>query len=96
MAEAKKQTIVMTCSIIACVVTLITCGTLIGGMKMEVVHHKEEISSLVGKVDALTLDTHAIKEEQSFLKGVVSTQLENIQTSVVKIEKQVDDLMRAD
>jgi hypothetical protein len=96
MAETKKQTIIMTCSIVGCIVTLITCGVLIGGMKTEVVHLKEDSVSLTKELKILRDDTHAIKEEQSFMKGVVSTQLNNIQTEVTKIGKQVDDLIRAD
>jgi hypothetical protein len=98
MAEAKKQTIIMTCSIVACVVTLITCGVLIGGMKTEVVHQKEDILTLAEKVESLTADTHTIKEEQSFLKGVVSTQLKTLsegqsemKDAIIRVDKRIDE-----
>lgn len=91
MAESKKQAVVMTCSIIACVVTLITCGTLIGGMKTEVVHLKQDTAKIVIRLEELSGRQTGMETKQAFLEGVVSTQLTNIQTSVTKIEKRVDD-----
>jgi hypothetical protein len=91
MAEARKQTIVMVCSIVACVVTLLTCGVLIGGMKTEVVHLAEDTAELFSKFDIIDTRQTGMETKQAFLEGVVSTQLTNIQASVTKIEKRVDD-----
>ncbi len=91
MAESRKQTIVMTCSIIACVVTLITCGTLIGGMKTEVMHLKEDTAKISMKLESMDSRQAGMETKQAFLEGVVSTQLTNIQASVTKIENRVDD-----
>ena len=90
MAEAKKNTIVMACSVIGCIVTLITCGTLIGNMQSEVHHLKQRSTVTIEKLEALEKTQSAMKEKQAFLEGVVSTQLKNIQASVAKIEKRVD------
>lgn len=91
MAESKKQTVVMTCSIVGCIVTLITCGVLIGGMKTEVVHLKEDSAEMFSKFKVMDTRQTGMETKQAFLEGVVSTQLTNIQTSVTKIEKRVDD-----
>ncbi|MCK5016011.1 MAG: hypothetical protein KAS32_02975 [Candidatus Peribacteraceae bacterium] len=90
MAETRKQTIVMMCSIVGCIVTLITCGTLIGGMKTDVVHLKAETVKMCSKLDSIETRQDGMATKQAFLEGVVSTQLSNIQTSVNKIEKRVD------
>ncbi len=94
MAEHKKNFIVIGCSIIGCIVTLLTCGTLIGNVQGEVRGLVKGQGEIKKDVKALTTNQAEMKSEQSYLKGVVSTKLDTIQTSVGNMERQIDDLMR--
>ena len=96
MPDAKKSIIIITCSIVGCVVTLLTCGVLIGGMKTDVVRLKSDTNEVFTKLEVIDTRQNGMETKQAFLEGVVSTQLTNIQTTVSKMEKQVDDLIRAD
>jgi hypothetical protein len=78
MAESKKQTVIMTCSIVGCIVTLITCGVLIGGMKTEVVHLKEGQKEAFDKLQIIEDKQTGMETKQAFLEGVVSTKLDNL------------------
>jgi len=96
MPDAKKSIIIITCSIVGCVVTLLTCGVLIGGMKTEVVHLKADSTEVHGKLSGIETRQTNMETEQAFLKGVVVTKLDSIQGTVNKMQVQVDDLMRAE
>jgi len=96
MPESKKNSIVVACSVVGCVVTLITCGTLIGNMQGKQDATARTVQKIEAKVNHLAESQSVMKEEQSYLKGVVSTKLDTIQGVVQKMEKKVDDLMRAD
>lgn len=96
MAESKKQTIVMMCSVIGCIVTLITCGVLIGSVQAKVEGHDETIKSIVKAQNTTEHDISLMKEESAFLKGVVTTQLTSIQSEVTEIKLQVNELTRVD
>ncbi len=90
MGESKKQTVILTCSIIACVVTLITCGTLIGGMRTEVVHLQKDTSTIYIKLDSLAEKQGVMETKQAFLEGVMSTKLDNIKEQVQKLSQQME------
>lgn len=96
MPDAKKSAIVIICSIVGCIVTLLTCGTLIGNMQGDVRGIITDVKDLKRSDDQKTIDITDMKEKQAFLEGVVSTQLSNIQSTVSRMEKQVDDLIRAE
>ena len=96
MAERTKNGIIITCAIVACIVTLLTCGTLIGGMRTEVTQLKNETIDHKAKLESVDTRQTNMETKQAFLEGVVSTRLETIQASVTKIEKRVDDLVRAE
>ncbi len=94
MAEYKKNFVLMICSVVGCVVTLLTCGMLIGSVQGEVKGLVKGQGEIKKDVKVLTTNQIDMKTKQAFLEGVVSTKLDTIQTSVSKMEKQVDDLMR--
>lgn len=96
MAEARRNTVVIICSMVGCIVTLLTCGTLIGNIQGDVRGLSEDATMLKNDVKTLSAVQTDMKSRQSYLEGVVSTKLDTIQTSVAKMEKQVDDLIRAD
>jgi len=96
MADNKKQTIIMTCAIVACIVTLITCGTLIGGAKSDIAHQTESLNKVTQNQDLLFRRMSTIETDQAFEKGVVKTQLETHGTALVRIEKKLDDLVKVD
>ena len=91
MAESKKNGIIVMCSVIACIVTLITCGVLIGNMQGTQKAQGEAVSGLVNDVKKLTANQTEMKSEQSYLKGVVSTKLDNLYAAVTRIETQVNE-----
>jgi hypothetical protein len=96
MADSRKQTVIMTCSIVACIVTLITCGTLIGGAKSDIAHLTEGIEK-VSQSQQIVVDRVSDLETQSaFQKGVVQTQLTVQGQAIVRIEKKLDDLVMVD
>ena len=94
MAEHKKNFIVIGCSIIGCIVTLLTCGTLIGNVQGDVRGLVTGQKALQVDVKVLTTNQSNMESKQAYLEGVVSTKLDTIQTSVGNMEKQIDDLMR--
>lgn len=94
MADARKNMIVIGCSIVACIVTLLTCGVLIGNIQAQVVGLVTDQDSLKTDVKTLSVSHTEMKSKQAYLEGVVSTKLDNIQLTVSKMEKQVDDLIR--
>ena len=96
MADSKKNSIIMLCSIVACVVTLLTCGTLIGNMQGTQKATSKAIGTLQIDVKHLSEGHANMKSKQAYLEGVVSTKLDIIQSTVLKMGLQVDDLMRAD
>lgn len=96
MADNKKQTIMMTCAIVACVVTLITCGTLIGGAKSDISHTNEAIKELAEGYKSVTTRVSSIETDQAFEKGVVQTQLSTQGAAIIRIEKKLDDLVGVD
>ena len=91
MAESKKNSIIVMCSLVACIVTLITCGVLIGNMQGTQKAQGNAVVSLVQDVKKLTTNQTAMKSEQSYLKGVVSTKLDNLYAAVTRIETQVNE-----
>jgi predicted nucleic acid-binding Zn-ribbon protein len=60
-------------------------------MKTEVQHLKDDTTTLNEKLVVIDRRQTGMETKQAFLEGVVSTQLDNIQKSVTKIEKRVDD-----
>jgi len=96
MADSKKNTIVVMCSIVGCIMTLLTCGVLIGNIQANDQTQTEQITKTADKVEAIYADVSSIKEEQAFQKGVVSTQLGVHGTALVRIEKKLDDLAKVD
>ncbi len=91
MAESKKNSIVVLCSVIGCIVTLITCGVLIGNMQGTQKAQGKVVSGIVEDVKKITDNQTEMKSEQSYLKGVVSTKLDSLYAIVTRIEKQVDE-----
>jgi len=91
MAESKKNGIIVMCSVIGCIVTLITCGVLIGNMQGTQKAQGKAVTGLVDDVKKLTANQTEMKSEQSYLKGVVSTKLDNLYVVVTRIEKRVDE-----
>ena len=96
MAEAKKNSIVVMCSVIGCIVTLITCGTLIGNMQGTQKATMVTVQKIEKQVEHLAQSQSTMESKQAYLEGVVSTKLDTIQTTVMKMGLQVDDLIRAD
>jgi low affinity Fe/Cu permease len=96
MADGKRQTIMMTCAIVACIVTLITCGTLIGGAKSDISNMAAGISEISQSQKAITGRVVTIETDSAFQKGVVQTQLKTQGLAIVRIEKKLDDLIRVD
>jgi hypothetical protein len=96
MADGKKQTITMVCTIVACVVTLITCGTLIGGAKADISHVTEGMQDVSDSYKTIVGRVNAIETDTAFQKGVVQTQLTTQGLAIVRIEKKLDDLIKVD
>lgn len=96
MADSKKNSIVVLCSVIGCVVTLITCGVLIGNMQGKQDATSKTVQKIEADVKQLTVMQSSMESKQAYLEGVVSTKLDTIQSTVTKMGLQVDDLMRAD
>ena len=94
MAEAKRNSIVVACAVVGCIVTLLTCGTLIGNVQGDVRGLIKDMGTIETNYDAMATKQASMESKQAYLEGVVSTKLDSIQTSVSKMEKQVDDLMR--
>ncbi len=94
MAEARKNTIVVACSIVACIVTLLTCGTLIGNIQGAVSGLSKDVVALEEGLTSVSDAQTDMKAKQAYLEGVVSTKLDTIQSTVTKMGHQVDDLMR--
>jgi hypothetical protein len=96
MADYKKNGVIVACSVVGCIVTLLTCGVLIGNTQGDVKNLLKDTKILKTDVKALSESQTDMKAKQAYLEGVVSTKLDTIQVSVSKMEKQVDDLIRAD
>jgi hypothetical protein len=96
MPDNKKQTVIMTCAIVACIVTLITCGTLIGGAKADISHLSEGMAEISNGQKEVIGRVSTIETDQAFQKGVVQTQLTTQGLAIVRIEKKLDDLVRVD
>ena len=96
MADNKKQTIMMTCAIVACIVTLITCGTLIGGAKADITHLTEGIKEVRESQKKVINRVSGLETSSAFQKGVVQTQLTTQGLAIVRIEKKLDDLVKVD
>lgn len=96
MAESKKNTIVTACSVVGCIVTLLTCGVLIGNIQANDHNQDKLISEVADGLKAVSTDVGQIKEDQAFQKGVVSTQLTTQGAAIVRIEQKLDDLVKVD
>lgn len=96
MAEKKQHYIVIACSVIGCIVTLLTCGIVMGRVQSNVIHNANEIMSISEKMDKTISAVSEIKEEQAFQRGVVNTQLTTQGAAIVRIEKKLDDLVKVD
>ena len=96
MADSKKNNIVVMCSLVGCIVTLITCGVLIGNMQGKQDATSTTVEKIEVDVKALTANQSTMQSKQAYLEGVVSTKLDTIQSTVTKMGLQVDDLMRVD
>ena len=96
MAEAKRNMIVVGCAIVGCIVTLLTCGVLIGNVQGTMDGMVGDVQVLQTDVKAMAINQTDMKSKQAYLEGVVSTKLDTIQTTVTKMGLQVDDLIRAD
>ncbi len=94
MPDHRKNLMIVGCAVIGCIVTLITCGTLIGNIQGDVRGLVKQADTIEADVKTLSTNQTDMKEKQAFLEGVVSTKLDSIQASVSKMEKQVDDLIR--
>ena len=94
MAEHRRNLMVVGCAVIGCIVTLITCGTLIGNIQGDVRGLVKQTTAIESDVKALSSNQADMKQKQAYLEGVVSTKLDSIQASVSKMERQVDDLIR--
>ncbi len=94
MADTKKNSIVIACAVVGCIVTLLTCGTLIGNVQGDVRGLIKDVSNIEDNYDVVASKQASMESKQAYLEGVVSTKLDSIQASVSKMEKQVDDLIR--
>ena len=94
MAETRKNAMVIGCALVGCIVTLLTCGTLIGNIQGDVRSLTSDTKALEMNMVSISSEQTNMKTKQAFLEGVVSTKLDSIQISVNKMEKQVDDLIR--
>jgi hypothetical protein len=86
----------MVCTIVACIVTLITCGTLIGGAKADISHVTEGMRDIADSYKVIAGRVNTIETDSAFQKGVVQTQLITQGSAIVRIEKKLDDLMKVD
>jgi len=93
MAETRKNATVVGCAVVGCIVTLLTCGTLIGNMQGDVRSLTNDTKTLEINMVSMATEQTDMKTKQAYLEGVVSTQLNSIQESVNKTEKKVDDLI---
>jgi hypothetical protein len=96
MPDKTKTTVVMACSVIGCIVTLLTCGVLIGNLQANDNNQAKQIAEIAIQQKTVVADVSDIKEEQAFQKGVVTTQLATQGSAIVRIEKKLDDLVRVD
>jgi uncharacterized protein YoxC len=96
MAESKKNSIIVMCAVVGCIVTLITCGTLIGNMQGKQDATSATVEKIEKDVKYLAQAQATMDSKQAYLEGVVSTKLDTIQDTVTKMGLQVDDLIRAD
>lgn len=93
MAEAKRNTIVVACSVVACIATLMTCGILIGNIQGDVRNLHDDVKALEDHSVKINSTVSDMKQKQSYLEGVVSTKLDVISESVRKMELKVDKLV---
>ena len=96
MSAGKRNSIVITCSIVACVVTLITCGTLIGKANSDVSHLASSQKEIADGQKLIVERVSAIETNSAFQKGVVETQLRTHGSALVRIENKLDDLVKVD
>lgn len=96
MAEHKKNAIVVGCSVVGCIVTLLTCGILIGGARADISHIVEKQTAIVESQKATETRVSTMETDSAFQKGVVQTHLTVQGAAIVRIEKKLDDLVGAD
>ena len=96
MAESRKSSIVVLCSIVGCLVTVLACGVMVGRVQANVTNTNNSLLITQENVEYLRQGQAEVKQKQAFLEGQVSAKLDAISSSVIKIEKQVDDLIRSD
>jgi len=96
MPESKKNSIIVMCSLVGCIVTLLTCGILIGNIQGTQGSLVEDMAEVKNEVKSLNEGQSEMKSEQSYLKGVVNTKLDTIQVAVTGMQITIDDLLRAD
>ena len=94
MADYRRNLMIVGCAVIGCIVTLITCGTLIGNIQGDVRGLVKQTDVMKADVKVLASNQTDMKQKQAYLEGVVSTKLDTIQASVSRMERQVDDLIR--
>ena len=78
------------------VTTAVNTGRASGKLEKTVEYLAKADEEVNTDITSLKTDVSGMKEEQAFLKGVVSTQLTTIQADVSKMGKQIDDLIKAD
>lgn len=96
MAETGKVNVASICAIVGCIATLMTCGLLIGNLQGDLRNVAKTVDEIKQCQSTVTTDVSDLKSKHSYLEGVVSTQLGAILTRVSRIDKQVDDLIKAD
>jgi len=80
--------------VVGLVTTTISIGEDKGVMKTKVDQLQETDKKILTSIEDLDDRQTGSETQQAFMKGVVSTQLNSIQTTVTKMGAQVDGLMR--
>ena len=91
MADSKKMGITAICSIVGCIVTLLTCGVLIGNIQGKQSAMASDVERLESSDEKKGTAIQDIKTKQAFLEGVVSTKLDVLYTMVSEIKTQVNE-----
>ena len=79
---------------IGCIVTLLTCGVLIGNTQGDVRGLIKDVDKVSKGYESLAQKQSDMKSKQAYLEGVVTVQLKTIQEDVKDIREQVNNLVR--
>ncbi len=89
----KSQNLIRTFAVVVgVVVTLITCGIGLGRVQSNVNHLYDEVDDYKNVKE----DVSDVKQKMAFLEGTVLAELKNQGLSIIRIEKAVNELTRAD